>query len=230
MGLKKIQKDSAPVTSMRGLFVIVKGQYSKTAPAVECRDGESRFIGGYDPANKDTTEWYQLMDRVTFETISCGSSLKQMTNRLTKTIVLFNNDMDAYLSHFNNTYEDDAGKVSRRVTVSPITRMMMEKVMDLYGDYYDDLIEEAEELAIKELANNKPKKTVKKTAEEVPSKSKKPLKKSKPNKSVACTKEVLKTDEDEVVIFDEPPKKKVVKKKPVPKKDSGKKLPLFKSI
>lgn len=208
MGLKKIKKeDHAPVNSMKGLFVIVKGQYSKTAPAVTCRDGEDRFIGGYNPADEHTSEWYQLMDRVTFQTISCGSSIDQLINRLTKTIVYFNNDKDRYLSRFNTTYEDDTGRLSKRVTVSPITRMMLEKVVEFYGDYFDDIISDAEEKAFKELAQ-KPKKTVKKIAvvKDTPT----------PKNTIKMTKES--------------PKKTLVKKKssPAPKTKPKKDTPLAK--
>ena len=187
--------------------MIVKGQYSKTEPAVKCSDGEEHFIGGYDPSNEDTSEWYQLMDRVNYDTISCGGSLEQITNRITRTIVRYNNDRMKYLAEHGatQTYEDEGGNKCRRCVVSPKTRMLMEKVEEFYGDYFDDIIEAAENEAYRELAN-KPKKT---------------LKKYNPNNSTHAQKKSLKRTttkvtapsvEEEVPIFDEPALKKVVKK------------------
>ena len=208
MSLKKVDKEQSYMTeSMKGLFMIVKGQYSKTEPAVKCSDGEEHFIGGYDPSREDTSEWYQLMDRVNYDTISCGGSLEQITNRITRTIVRYNDDRMKYLSEHGatQTYEDETGNKCRRCVVSPKTRMLMEKVEEFYGDYFDDIIEAAENEAYKELAN-KPKKL---------------LKKSKPNNSTHAQKKSLKKTttkvtapsvEEEVPIFDEPAPKKVVKK------------------
>ena len=208
MSLQQVDKEqSYMVESMKGLFMIVKGQYSKTEPAVKCSDGEEHFIGGYDPSNEDTSEWYQLMDRVNYDTISCGGSLEQITNRITRTIVRYNDDRMEYLSEHGatQTYEDEGGNKCRRCVVSPKTRMLMEKVEEFYGDYFDDIIEAAENEAYKELAN-KPKKLIKK---------------SKPNNSTHAQKKSLKKTttkvtapsvEEEVPIFDEPAPKKVVKK------------------
>ena len=208
MSLKRVDKEQSYMTeSMKGLFMIVKGQYSKTEPAVKCSDGEEHFIGGYDPSREDTSEWYQLMDRVNYDTISCGGSLEQITNRITRTIVRYNDDRMKYLSEHGatQTYEDETGNKCRRCVVSPKTRMLMEKVEEFYGDYFDDIIEAAENEAYKELAN-KPKKL---------------LKKSKPNNSTHAQKKSLKRTttkvtapsvEEEVPIFDEPAPKKVVKK------------------
>ena len=208
MSLKKVDKEQSYMTeSMKGLFMIVKGQYSKTEPAVMCADKEEHFIGGFDPSREDTSEWYQLMDRVNYDTISCGGSLEQMTNRITRTIVQYNDDRMKYLAEHGatQTYEDEGGNKCRRCVVSPKTRMLMEKVEEFYGDYFDDIIEAAENEAYKELAN-KPKKI---------------LKKSKPNNSTHAQKKSLKKTttkvtapsvEEEVPIFDEPAPKKVVKK------------------
>lgn len=214
MGLKKVVKEEQMFNeSMRGLFMIVKGQYGKIAPAVTCRDGEERFIGGYNPAGEYTSEWYQLMDRVNYDTIACGSSIENMLRGITRQIVRYNNDKGAWLHDHSpiTEYEDDTGKKSRRVTVSPITQMMMEKVEELYGDFYDDLITEAEEEALRQLAE----------------KPRKPLKKPQPIKNTtAPAKAPAKTKES--------PKKTILKKKSAPapktKPKEVKKLAVFKSI
>lgn len=209
MGLR-IKEQSFLEDSMVGLFMIVKGQYRKTAPSVTCRDGEDRFIGGYNPESEDTSEWYQLMDRVTYVTISCGSSLEQMTNCITRTIIHHKNDRNSYLAtKGHNIYEDDAGTLSHRVLVSPITKMLMEKVEEFYGDYYDDIIKEAEDKALEELSN----------------KSKSSPKKLKTIKSTPVKKGVLKkTNKDVVVEEEEFPfiseSKPKVKKTPLKKKTS----------
>lgn len=208
MSLKKVDKEQSYMTeSMKGLFMIVKGQYSKTEPAVICADKEEHFIGGYDPSREDTSEWYQLMDRVNYDTISCGGSLEQMTNRITRTIVQYNDDRMKYLSEHGatQTYEDEGGNKCRRCVVSPKTRMLMEKVEEFYGDYYDDIIEAAENEAFKELSN-KPKKILKKSKT---SNSTHAPKKSFKRTTMKATAPVV---EEEVPIFDEPAPKKVIKK------------------
>lgn len=208
MSLKKVDKEQSYMTeSMKGLFMIVKGQYSKTEPAVMCADKEEHFIGGFDPSREDTSEWYQLMDRVNYDTISCGGSLEQMTNRITRTIVQYNDDRMKYLAEHGatQTYEDEGGNKCRRCVVSPKTRMLMEKVEEFYGDYYDDIIEAAENEAFKELSN-KPKKTLKKSKT---SNSTHAPKKSLKRTTTKATAPVV---EEEVPIFDEPAPKKVIKK------------------
>ena len=130
-----------------------------------------------------------------------------MTNRITRTIVQYNDDRMKYLAEHGatQTYEDEGGNKCRRCVVSPKTRMLMEKVEEFYGDYFYDIIEAAENEAYKELAN-KPKKL---------------LKKSKPNNSTHAQKKSIKRTTtkvtapsvgEEVPIFDEPAPKKVVKK------------------
>ena len=207
MSLKKVNKEQSYMTeSMRGLFMIVKGQYVRNAePAVMCADKEEHFIGGYDPSREDTSEWYQLMDKVNYDTISCGGSLEQITNRITRTIVRYNDDRMKYLSEHGamQTYEDEGGNKCRRCVVSPKTRMLMEKVEEFYGDFYDDQIEEAEEEALRQLAE-KPRKTLKKTKpiKNTTAPAKAPAKtKESPKKTIAYSQFIVNENGEEELPF-----------------------------
>ena len=74
-----------PEESMRGLFYIVKGQYSKTEPVVYI-EGEAKHIGGYDPESPNTAEWYRVQDNVVHHCFCCGSDLDKCVEAITKMI------------------------------------------------------------------------------------------------------------------------------------------------
>jgi len=55
-----------PEESLRGLFYIVKGDYKKKGISfVNKVTGDVNYIGGYDPEDSETTEWYRTISHIT---------------------------------------------------------------------------------------------------------------------------------------------------------------------
>ena len=64
---------------MRGLFFIVKGQYKRgVEPSYTNTNGGVSYIGGYDPYNDTTEEWYMLIDNRTFQCHCSTSDLNKV--------------------------------------------------------------------------------------------------------------------------------------------------------
>ena len=241
MALKKKEVVVERQYDMIGLFTIVKGQYRKKEPAVVCEDKETRFIGGYNPNDEETECWYQLMDKENYLTVVCGSDLDMILRGLYNLIVKYNNDRQAYLSAHEvfTSYDDESGKKTKRCNTSKVTTMINKAVEEYYGEYFEDMIEEVERKAIKDLRGKKTeKKVVKKSTKKVHTATKSAEKKVVPKKSPLKNKEVLKTDvveEEELPFSDEPvkkepPKKKAVKKVTSKKSAPTKKVPLEKTL
>ena len=133
---------------MRGLFFIVKGQYEKgVKPSFinEVSDNES-FIGGYDPENKNTSEYYRLMDRKTYTTLCCSGDLNTVLKSVYKYIKKFKGNINNYLSFIKNM---------ETPMPSPIMRCMYEHIDNLFGDYFSDEVRKMEDLAFNELHEEK---------------------------------------------------------------------------
>lgn len=161
---------------MRGLFFVVKGQYAKgVAPSfVNKVSGDVSFIGGYDPFNKNTSEWYMLMDNKTFHCVSCGGDLDKILKAVHTLIKKYKGVARNYFRHVSEITSDDyyethyLGKAplthDQRVSkaegrcprVSPVMRCLYEKIYEEYGDYYEEEIQEMVDLAYSELTEEKP--------------------------------------------------------------------------
>lgn len=158
---------------MRGLFFIVKGQYQKD----NSEDGVC--ISGYDPYAPNTTEWYMLMDNVTYYCIACGSDLKKVLGGVKKAITThktreryfkFVCDVTSedyyethYLGHALLTPEQRSSKMEGRCPrVSPAMKTLYGKIYDHYGDFFSDLIEAEEDKAYESLKGQTPFKKAKK--------------------------------------------------------------------
>ena len=160
---------------MRGLFFIAKGQYRKAEPSFTNKvSGSVSYLGGYDPRDKNTTEWYMLMDNKTFHCIACGSSLDSMLKAVRNTIVKSKGVAKRYFKYVSSVTSDDyyethylghkplsLDQLSKKAEgrcprVSPVMRCLYEAVYEEYGDYYSDEIEEMEDLAYEDLREEKP--------------------------------------------------------------------------
>lgn len=159
---KKEMVELNSTEDMRGLFMVVKGHYKKSGMLWKCSDGVERYLGGYDPEDDSNEEWYQLMDKVNYVTVSCGSDLTRILEGAKNLIVKYKNDRTLYLSKHqkNDSYEDEGGKKNKRVLVSPTTASLMEGVREHYSWYYDDMLAKYEDMAIKELSSTDSKKTI----------------------------------------------------------------------
>lgn len=154
---------------MRGLFFIIKGNYTRNLgdSFINEVSGDVSHIGGYDPENENTKEWYMCLDKVTFQCITCGSDFEKVLRGVKDYIVKFRGKSkdyfkyicdltseDYYETHFlgrqplspEKRTEKAEGRCPR---TSPIMRCLYNAVFEVYGHYYRDKIEAVEEEAYK---------------------------------------------------------------------------------
>ena len=164
--------------NMRGLFFIVKGQYTKGAEPSFNNDitGGVSYIGGFDPYSEDTAEWYMLLDSKTFNCVSCGRDIDKMLKGVYNTIKRYKGSAERY---FKSLKEANYGKGTHQ---SPAMRCLYNAIYTYYGEYFSDEVSEMEDQAYKDLEEvlrdskpiNKTRKIVKKaggikkTCEETP--------------------------------------------------------------
>lgn len=160
---------------MRGLFFIMKGKYKKAKPSFTNEvTGDTTYIGGYDPENENTEEWYMLMDKETFHCVACGSSLKKVLDSVKSVIVRYKGEAKLYFRHVSKVTSDDyyethylghkeltpdkrAKKAEGRCPrVSPAMRFLYSRVLEEYGYFFSEDIEEMEDLAYETLKDNTP--------------------------------------------------------------------------
>lgn len=132
---------------MRGLFFIIKGQYTRGAePSFNNRATEGvNYIGGYDPESEDTQEWYMLVDRRTFLCSRSSSDIDKVLKGVYSLIKKYKGDVDKYIKGVNSVRK-----------VAPSTRCLYEEIYKTYGDYYGVEVEEMEDLAYEELREERP--------------------------------------------------------------------------
>lgn len=150
---------------MKDLFFIIKGQYRKgVEPSyVNSVNKDTYYIGGYDPFNPETPEWYMAVDNITFTTISCGGDLKKVLQSVYKVIKKYKGDTKKYLKGVKDSDTKE----------SPIMQEMRRRVYEEFGDYYRDEVKVMADLAYSELKEEKP-----------VFRSKKLMAKAKPNTTV----------------------------------------------
>ena len=156
---------------MRGLFFVVKGQYAKgVEPSfVNKATGDVNHIGGYDPFREDTTDWYMVLDNKTFNCLACGGNLDKVLKAVYKTIKTYKGVAKKYFKHVSEVTSDDYYEVTylgkapltheQRVAkaegrcprVSPAMRCIYERVFSEFGDYFEEEVQEMEDLAYSEL-------------------------------------------------------------------------------
>ena len=177
--------------SMRDLFFIVKGQYKKgVEPSfVNGVTNDVSFLGGYDPDNPDTPEWYMCMDKVTFHCTACGSDLNSVVHSVYTQIMKYKGSAKKYFKHVSDTTSDDYYETyylghsplstdqrnkkaeGRCPRTSPAMRCLYDAIYNWYGDHFSDLVQEMEDQAYRDLEEvireskplNKTRKIMKKT-------------------------------------------------------------------
>ena len=167
---------------MRGLFFIVKGQYSKgVEPSfLNKAKNEVSYIGGYDPYNDETPEWYMLLDKNTFHCIACGGDFNKVLKGVYTTIKKYKGVAKSYFRHISSITSDDyyethyLGRTpltheqrvkkaeGRCPRVSPVMMEIYQQVYNEFGDYYEEEIKEMEERAYSEIKDQTPFKKAKK--------------------------------------------------------------------
>lgn len=161
---------------MRGLFFVIKGQHNnKKEPSYTNKvTGDKHYIGGYDPNDKETQEWYMLLDKKTFHCVACGTDLNKVLRGVYTQIKKYKGVAKKYFKYVSEITSDDYYEVTylghrpltpeQRVKkaegkcprVSPIMRDMYEHIYEEYGDFFDDLIRPMEDLAYSEMVEEKP--------------------------------------------------------------------------
>ena len=157
--------------TMRGLFFIIKGQYRRGAEPHFRNEvsGDNTYIGGYNPFDPGTGEWYMLMDNRTYHCIACGSDLRKVLGGVYNAIMKHKGVAKNYFKRVSETTSDDYYEVhylgqpplnhEQRVAkaegrcprVSPAMRCLYEKVYEEFGDYYMDEVVEMEDKAYNDL-------------------------------------------------------------------------------
>lgn len=126
---------------LRGVFFIIKGHYTKGArPSFTSDSGSTLYIGGFNPSNDTTEEWYMLLDKDHLVCVACGD-LNTVTQGVYKQIVGHRT-----LKHYNKW-------ASNTTQTPPVMVSLYREIYDHYGDYFEDLVVEQEDLAYEYLAN-----------------------------------------------------------------------------
>ena len=160
---------------MRGLFFIVKGQYRKTEPSfINKVTNDKSYIGGYDPYDDSTENWYQLMDCKTFHCLACGSDFNKVLKGVYTAIVAHKGQAKRYFKHVSSITSDDYYEVhylgkrpltpeqrakkaeGRCPRVSPVMMELQKHIYDEYGEFFREEIEKMEDLAYNELVEERP--------------------------------------------------------------------------
>ncbi len=130
---------------MRGLFVILKGQYRrKCEPSFFNKvSEETNYVGGYDPERPETEEWYMLYDTVTLSCNGCSSDIEKILKGV-KNLILKYKTRERYVTTI----------MSLDQPRSPVHECLMREVIDTYGDYFTSEIEEVEDEAYEVLRQN----------------------------------------------------------------------------
>lgn len=157
--------------TMKGLFFIVKGQYTKgVEPSfINGATNDVSYAGGYDPERPDTSEWYMCLDKVTFQCIACGSNLDKVLKSVYTTIMKYKGNAKRYFKHVSDTTSDDYYEVhylgrssltseqrskkaeGRCPRTSPPMRCLYNAVYGWYGDFFSRQVKEMEDQAYSDL-------------------------------------------------------------------------------
>lgn len=126
---------------LRGVFFIVKGQYRRKEPIMLFK-GNEYYIGGYDPEDEETKEWYRVIDREAGICIHAGVSLEKALNAIRREIIRSKN-LRTYL------------KSMKEHTRNNTNTLFLDKCIDEeYGYYYRNKIGLVEDEAYAFLRDN----------------------------------------------------------------------------
>ena len=197
---------------MRSLFFVVKGQYRKGVEPgfVNKASGDVNHIGGYDPFNDTTTEWYMVLDNKTFNCVACGSELDKVLKAVYTNIKKYKGEARKYIKHVCEVTSDDYYEVhylgktplthEQRVAkaegrcprVSPAMKCIYERVFSEYGDYFEEEVQEMEDLAYSELKEELANNNVVKRSKKLIPRSKKVIETPKKEEVITTPRKVVK--------------------------------------
>lgn len=145
-------------TDFTDTWVIIKGQFNNP-----------KGVNSYDPEDPNTREWYQAMDRNTYHTVACGSNLNRVLRGLMNNIKGFKTQ-EAYYKFLGDTTTEDyyrvhflgmppysvrekevMAKEGVSCAVSIPMKDLYKQVVEVYGDYFYEEVEDAVARAYREL-------------------------------------------------------------------------------
>lgn len=164
---------------LEDIFYITKGQYLKQSPQVEI-EGEMKFIGGYNPENKNTIDWYRVLDNKTFFTLCAGPSLEKCLDVLTKTVKQVKT-VEGYYEYLATFTTEDYWQVNylgetpltpeeakevastegKQMRTGRVQKAYESEIFKAYGDFYDEEVKEAVRKGLEETEKPKVLKKVK---------------------------------------------------------------------
>lgn len=147
---------------LRGLFYIVRGNYSQKEPKVACGDGTEKYIGGYNP--EGDKEWYRVLDNEVFFCSYAGGDYDKALEVIEHQITHFKSrkkyfkwvsevsSEDYYFTHYLGRAPFNHDQYLRRTEgrqprVSFAMKSMERAIYDMWGHYFDEDIEVIEDRA-----------------------------------------------------------------------------------
>lgn len=147
---------------LRGVFFIMRGKFKKASPTVTDKEGNTFYLGGYNPEDTTNDEWYMLIDKNTMACLSAGSNFNNVLHTLEEYIRRFKTqknyyrwwcsfvECDYYTKHFGPLVPVEGSSSVRSTGVGYNTFVLRKGVYDLWGNYYSAPIKEAEDRAYEE--------------------------------------------------------------------------------
>lgn len=189
--------------SMRGLFFISKGVGEKDKQPCFYNKERSDFdyIGGYDPNDYETEEWYRVIDTVTFSVHTACGTLEKAVESVEKMIKRYKSKR-SFL-----TAVKDTGVFS-----SSANSLENEEVFNMWGDFYAVEVRQAEERAYHEVYMSNP---MNRATENAKKQAQLMLKK------VSAEKDITPKDTQEAVSFRKPKEEVPKEKEEIPRNIFG---------
>lgn len=126
---------------LRGVFIIIKGQYRRKEPIMVYKEKEY-YIGGYDPEDESTMEWYRVVDRELGICAYAGSSLERALHAVRREIIR-HKDLRTYMKRMRKYTRNSSNSIY-------LDRCAEEE----YGYYFRNKIKRMEDEAYDFLKDN----------------------------------------------------------------------------
>lgn len=158
---------------MRGLFMIVKGTYTHDKgptffnPVTQSKN----WLGGYNPEDPTTEDWWICVDRITFTCQAGGSDFNKVVGAVSRMIKKYKT-LGNYLrvmEKINNEryYDPKTDSVLQNKGCSSMMVELYKEIDERWGYYYSEEIEEQEDLAYEFLRENQPYKKAQKKMKKI---------------------------------------------------------------
>lgn len=123
--------------SIVDILYISKGQFRKLEPSfqvqIDPKRTETVYIGGYNPADPGTAEYYTLRDSVTHNAHFASADLHKVLRYVPELISMYGDESAALIEAVRQ----------HTVPMSAVTLEQERRVYEAYGDYYRDAVQRA---------------------------------------------------------------------------------------